>query len=153
MVSLHLLFFLKVFPKLLAAFRFRLSLQNQAAPKLRFDLNVCENEPLIFIYARSFSEQRGLPLESLPPRVTRSARAVARSWRGSRSRCGLTGSPGWIYLRWAKVLPLGISPPPAKSQHHRMVGVGRDLCGSPSPTPCRSRVTQSRLHRTNSSCR
>jgi len=26
------------------------------------------------------------------------------------------------------------------------VGVGRDLCGSPSPTPCPSRVTQSRLH-------
>ena len=26
--------------------------------------------------------------------------------------------------------------------------VGRDLCGSPSPTPCPSRVTQSRLHRT-----
>ena len=34
------------------------------------------------------------------------------------------------------------------SQNHRMVGFGRDLCGSPSPTPCRSRVTYSRLHRT-----
>ena len=34
-------------------------------------------------------------------------------------------------------------------QHHRMVvGVGRDLCGSPSPAPCPSRVTQSRLHST-----
>jgi len=31
-----------------------------------------------------------------------------------------------------------------------MVRVGRDLCGSPSPTPCPSRVTQSRLHRTAS---
>jgi len=29
-----------------------------------------------------------------------------------------------------------------------MVGVGRDLCGSPSPTPCPSRVTHSRLHST-----
>ena len=29
-----------------------------------------------------------------------------------------------------------------------MVGAGRDLCGSPSPTPHRSRVTYSRLHRT-----
>ena len=29
-----------------------------------------------------------------------------------------------------------------------MAGVGRDLCGSPSPTACPSRVTQSRLHRT-----
>jgi len=29
-----------------------------------------------------------------------------------------------------------------------MSGVGRDLCGSPSPTPCPSRVTYSRLHRT-----
>jgi len=32
-----------------------------------------------------------------------------------------------------------------ESQNHRMVGVGRDLCGSSSPTPCRSRVTYSRL--------
>ena len=35
-----------------------------------------------------------------------------------------------------------------QAQNHRMVGVGRDLCGSPSTTPCRSRVTYSRLHRT-----
>jgi len=35
-----------------------------------------------------------------------------------------------------------------ESDNHRMVGVGRDLWGSPSPTPCPSRVTQSRLHRT-----
>ena len=34
-----------------------------------------------------------------------------------------------------------------ESQHGR---VGRDLCGSPSPTPCPSRVTQSRLHSTMS---
>ena len=33
---------------------------------------------------------------------------------------------------------------------HRMSGVGRDLCRSPSPIPCPSRVTQSRLHRTMS---
>ena len=31
-----------------------------------------------------------------------------------------------------------------------MVGVGRALCWSPSPTPCPSRVTQSRLHSTAS---
>jgi len=35
-----------------------------------------------------------------------------------------------------------------ESQNHRTVGVGRDLCGSSSPTPCRSRVAYSRLHRT-----
>ena len=35
-------------------------------------------------------------------------------------------------------------------QNHRMVGVGRALWGSPSPTPCPSRVTQSRLHSTAS---
>ena len=29
-----------------------------------------------------------------------------------------------------------------------MAGVGRDLCGSSGPTPCQSRVTYSRLHRT-----
>jgi len=34
------------------------------------------------------------------------------------------------------------------TEYHRIVGVGRDLCGSSSPTPCRSRVTYSRLHRT-----
>jgi len=31
-----------------------------------------------------------------------------------------------------------------------MFRVGRDLCGSPSPTPCPSTVTQSRLHSTTS---
>jgi len=35
-----------------------------------------------------------------------------------------------------------------KSQDPSMVRVGRDLWGSPSPTPCRSMVTYSRLHRT-----
>ena len=36
------------------------------------------------------------------------------------------------------------------TQNPSMAGVGRDLCGSPSPTPCPSRVTQSRLHSTAS---
>jgi len=44
----------------------------------------------------------------------------------------------------------GVVPDHTESQNHRMLGVGRDLWGSPSPTPCRSRVTQSRLHRTAS---
>ena len=34
------------------------------------------------------------------------------------------------------------------SQNDRMVGVGSDPWGSSGPAPCRSRVTQSRLHRT-----
>ena len=38
--------------------------------------------------------------------------------------------------------------PGINTESYRTVGVGRDLCGSPSPTPCQSRVTQSRLHRT-----
>jgi len=38
--------------------------------------------------------------------------------------------------------------PGVDPQNHRTVRIGRDLCGSSSPTPCRSRVTQSRLHRT-----
>jgi len=37
-----------------------------------------------------------------------------------------------------------------ESQNDRMVEVGRDLCGPPSPTPCPSRVTQSRMHSTAS---
>jgi len=41
-----------------------------------------------------------------------------------------------------------LASPRVRSQNHRMVGVGRDVCGSSSPTPCRSRVTYSRLHRT-----
>ena len=39
---------------------------------------------------------------------------------------------------------------PRFTQNPSMVRVGRDLCGSPSPAPCRSRVTHSRLHRTSS---
>ena len=35
-------------------------------------------------------------------------------------------------------------------QNHRMVGIEKDPWGSPSPTPCRSRVTQSSLLRTAS---
>ena len=42
----------------------------------------------------------------------------------------------------------GMSMPHYKSQNHRMFGVGRDLCGSSSATPCQSRVTYSRLHGT-----
>ena len=38
----------------------------------------------------------------------------------------------------------------ACSQDPSMAGVGRALCGSPSPTPCPSRGTQSRLHSTAS---
>jgi len=45
------------------------------------------------------------------------------------------------HITWCVLMP----------QNHRMVRVGRDLCGSSSPTPCRSRVTQGRLHRTLSS--
>jgi len=39
--------------------------------------------------------------------------------------------------RWQRML--------GESQNHRIVGVGRDLCGSSSPASCRSRVTYSRL--------
>ena len=36
------------------------------------------------------------------------------------------------------------------SQNPRAAGVGRALCGSPSPTPCPSRITHSRMHSTTS---
>jgi len=48
-------------------------------------------------------------------------------------------SDGDQHSPWSERIP--------ESQHG---GVGRDLCGSPSPTPCPSRVTQSRLHSTTS---
>jgi len=52
-------------------------------------------------------------------------------------------------LMWALALrAANFNRRAAESQNQRMAGVGRDLCGSPSPTPGRSRVTQSRLHRT-----
>jgi len=50
--------------------------------------------------------------------------------------------PRWGTARWLRVLAVALSQNPS------MVGVGRDLCGSSSPTPYPSRVTQSRLHRT-----
>jgi len=50
-----------------------------------------------------------------------------------------------IYSIFSGLLPLSSS-----SQNPRMVGVGKALWGSPSPTPCRSRITQSRLQRTSS---
>ena len=59
-----------------------------------------------------------------------------------------------VHNTWRYSLPLLTTQQEASlpfhriTQNDRMVGVGRDLCGSSSPTPCRSRVTQSRLHRT-----
>ena len=41
-------------------------------------------------------------------------------------------------LSWAAAVPLATDTSAwhrAESQNHRMFGVGRDLCGSPSPTP------------------
>ena len=52
-------------------------------------------------------------------------------------------------LEVAAEIPKGTSEPvPDFSQNPSMVGAGRDPWGSPSPTPCPSRVTQSRLHST-----
>ena len=73
-----------------------------------------------------------------------------------------SGSARWWHLSSTRYLLVRGDPEPhvfcvddkstalCKSQNHSMVGLGRDLCGSPSPTPCRSRVTHSRLHRTAS---
>jgi len=75
------------------------------------------------------------------PRLERSPRAGPGSSAaalGGEGRSCRSSSRG---ARRAKVLGSPMA-------NHRMVGVGRDLYGSPSPTPCRSRVTYSRLHRT-----
>ena len=63
--------------------------------------------------------------------------------------CGRVALGTWGLLAGGSMVP---SLPEAniESQNHRIVGVGRDLCGSSSPTPCPSRVTYSRLHRTGS---
>jgi len=52
--------------------------------------------------------------------------------------------PTWIFLCVARCEP---HVQFTESQNNRMVGVGRALCGSPSPTPFQSRVTYSRLHK------
>jgi len=53
-----------------------------------------------------------------------------------------------IFLLWEIVhsflSPFGVHKPTLVSpftQNHGVVGVGRDLWRSPSPTPCQSRVT------------
>ena len=65
------------------------------------------------------------------PRCPREGKGTSHPPSSPRQRHRFTCDMGW-------------------SQNQRMVGVGRDLCGSSSPTPCRSRVTYSRLHRTTS---
>jgi len=81
--------------------------------------------------------------------------AEEQPWLGARGR------RGWrdLFLRHRQnhsnlilhTLCFPVEEPWEKSsQNHRMVEVGRDLCGSPSPAPCQSRVTQSRLHSTAS---
>ena len=63
------------------------------------------------------------------------------------------GERGWCRVFCFELLGPVPGPGDAVARHpqnQRMVGVGRALCGSPSPTPCRSRVTQSRLHSTAS---
>jgi len=56
---------------------------------------------------------------------------------GHAERCVGSWTP------WEKLAGLGAhaGPEPAAPQNHRMVRVGRDLCGSSSPTPCQSRAT------------
>jgi len=48
--------------------------------------------------------------------------------------------PSGLLVSTQHVSSLGFT----ESQNHRIVGVGRDLCGSSSPTPCPSRVTYSK---------
>jgi len=62
-------------------------------------------------------------------------RLPPRKWQGL-----LLGLPEPALLQAEQPFPHWVN--------HRMMGVGRALCGSPSPTPCRSRVTQTRLHST-----
>jgi len=103
------------------------------------------------------------PLESV------SAKKIICSWkRPDSGQVLLSGSSSPGQGAWslpAPSSPLSSSIPPTvmvsrtalegrvRVLLHRITesqkgGGGRDICGSPSPTPCQSRVTQSRLHRT-----
>ena len=70
-------------------------------------------------------------------------------WSGPRAEWCPTASPGEGPISAGCTMTKG---PRSRwgSQNPSMVGAGRDLCGSPSPTPCPSRVTHSRLHSTAS---
>jgi len=59
-------------------------------------------------------------------------------WRRSSVGFGGDGESGGAEERGACVLQRGDGRWEGSSQNHRMFGVGRDLCGSSSPTPCRN---------------
>ena len=84
----------------------------------------------LFVYKKYKSE---IKLTSITSVV-----AALRCWKKLQWR-GLNTNKD---VRWKKILVCTLS------QNHRMVGFGRDLCGSSSPVLCWSRVTYSRLHRT-----
>jgi len=64
-----------------------------------------------------------------------------------KSRISLHRSTRMLSEVPAVLAPASPSSLAIRGVNHRMFRVGRDLWGPPSPTPCRSRVTQSRLHR------
>ena len=69
--------------------------------------------------------------------ATRTARAVGNVWHGDarasqRLKGSLTGTSRQDPVPWGQWLPSAF---PRESHNHRMFGVGRDLCGSSSPTP------------------
>jgi len=68
-------------------------------------------------------------------------------WDQPRKECDLL--PVW-HQQDASSPSTALHHSKTESQSPSMAGVGRALCGSPSPTPCWSRVTQSRLHSTAS---
>ena len=99
---------------------------------------VCEAKPAASVFVVQSAEGR----EGLRNRI--SCSAAARR---------LLFANGPVSLPWVSTLFLLLITPLLlilASQNHSMAGVGRALCGSPSPTPCPSRVIQSRLHSTTS---
>ena len=63
----------------------------------------------------------------------------ARRWAGAfttRRAPRISREAFWL-KKWTWTTHRG-----SESQNHSMAGVGRDLCGSPSTTPCPSRVTR-----------
>ena len=91
-----------------------------------------KREPMVLVNGNGVqAADLGCPVEGEPRRPSLGWEPPALPGSGS--------GEGGIALVWL----LGLS-----SQNPSMAGVGRDLCGSPSPTACPSRVTQSRLHST-----
>jgi len=124
----------------------------QDRPQMKLSLQVIPSSITILAYCSEDAsptclcqEERQPGHRQPPPRCPAEQKRDPRPASQTRAWLGTHD-----YQYFPEVFPNEALGTPGKTakRNHSMVGVGRDLCGSPTPTPCRSRVTYSRLHRT-----